>query len=232
MDLAPLTQLLRDFHSILSVADDFQPFDYDTAEESNIAAGMPGNEAPPVRRASRSPEQTKQLLLADIERLRERLQARVDALTKQAKYVCMRVLSAGCGARGVRLTHFSPTATRTPPRRRPPIPRRCGVPRTMCPRSRRTRRPRPIRRERTSCGRGPRRSALPPGWRAGPATSSSSSSRICKPSSSDFSRTFHTTNDQRPNHTKDFACLWCAADSLSTLVQQVSAACVLCVPAA
>jgi hypothetical protein len=104
MDLAPLTQLLRDFHSILSVADDFQPFDYDTAEESSIAAGMPGNEAPPVRRASRSPEQTKQLLLADIERLRERLQARVDALTKQAKYVRMRMLCAGCGARGVRLT--------------------------------------------------------------------------------------------------------------------------------
>jgi len=94
MDLAPLTQLLRDFYSILSVADDFQPFDYDTAEESSIAAGMPGNEAPPVRRASRSPEQTKQLLLADIERLRERLQARVDALTKQAKCVCMRLVAA------------------------------------------------------------------------------------------------------------------------------------------
>lgn len=83
MELAPLTQLLRDFHAILSVAHDFQPFDYDTAEESSIAAGMPGNEAPPVRRASRSSDQTKQLLLADIERLRERLQARVDALTKQ-----------------------------------------------------------------------------------------------------------------------------------------------------
>jgi hypothetical protein len=101
MELAPLTQLLRDFHAILSVADDFQPFDYDTAEESSIAAGMLGNEAPPVRRASRSSDQTKQLLLADIERLRERLQARVDALTKQTKYACC-VLCAVCCARRMR----------------------------------------------------------------------------------------------------------------------------------